>query len=587
VNRRTAARARIKRASAKAQVKLRRIDADSQNQLIEVYSAARDDIQQQIINSADGGGIVRRQAMQSLLVRVNQRLDSLSASRDALLGRNIRTAADNGLSAFQDAGLSINLNNISDDAVRLVAHQVAEDGLQLSDRLWRNQLHAKEVVGRSIQNAIIQGHSASEAARNFIAQGQSVPLDIMRREGAAKATSIAKSTGAQLMTGKGSPLANAKRLFRTEINRAHGEAYKASAQQHPDAIGTRFLLSPQHRETDICDMHAKVNRYGLGAGVYPFGKSPWPAHPNTLSFEVIVFKDEVSDADKSGKEDRLQWLGKQTPGTQEGVLASRKKRAALQAGVLKEGQISTPWAVLKKRYQRQGIDVDNLNIKVGPAAAVGKPVSAAVSAQSYKAVTKDVLAAIDRVHGDGVLPSIPVKRSSSKKFEAAYRHIPSQRRPVEVLVTSHTSAKEFSLAHELGHFIDNQAFKAEGKYLWASADHPDFEEWRQAVAGSKAVQNLVSMTRGPKKIPMADGFEYEVDKKHLSYLLQAHEIWARSYSQFIAQRGGSAAMSDQLQRWVARERTGQINYTSQWEEQDFKPIAKAIEALFIKRGWMQ
>jgi len=105
-------------------------------------------------------------------------------------------------------------------------------------------------------------------------------------------------------------------------------------------------------------MHASVNRYGLGRGVYPKGKTPWPAHPNTLSFTEVVFEDEVTDEDTAGKEDRIAWLKKQPATVQWSVLNSRKKRAALVKDLLKENQIGTPWKVLKKRFIKQGIDVE-------------------------------------------------------------------------------------------------------------------------------------------------------------------------------------------------------------------------------------
>lgn len=106
-----------------------------------------------------------------------------------------------------------------------------------------------------------------------------------------------------------------------------------------------------------CDMHAHANLYGLGPGIYPFGKSPWPAHPNTLSYTVIVFDDEVSDADRAGRETPIDWLGRQSAARQAAVLGSRAKQAALQAGILKANEIRTPWRVLKAAYAKRGVDV--------------------------------------------------------------------------------------------------------------------------------------------------------------------------------------------------------------------------------------
>jgi hypothetical protein len=104
------------------------------------------------------------------------------------------------------------------------------------------------------------------------------------------------------MTGQGSALSHARRIFRTELNRAHGTAYQNSIEHTPGVVGTCFLLSPAPPKPDICDLHAAANLHGLGAGVYPPGQNPWPAHPNTLSYVVAVFAEDVSDADKAGRE---------------------------------------------------------------------------------------------------------------------------------------------------------------------------------------------------------------------------------------------------------------------------------------------
>src|SRR5690606_12522781 len=157
-----------------------------------------------------------------------------------------------------------------------------------------------------------------------------------------------------------SAYARARRVFRTELNRAHGTAYMEAGFRVSGVIGTRFLLSPAHPRRDICDMHAKVNRYGLGPGVYPKDRNPWPAHPNTLSYVVVVFDDEVSAADRAGKVDRISWLKQQSAETKAAVLGSGGKVSALDRGILKEDEIGTPWNVLKKRYEKRGINVEEL-----------------------------------------------------------------------------------------------------------------------------------------------------------------------------------------------------------------------------------
>lgn len=42
----------------------------------------------------------------------------------------------------------------------------------------------------------------------------------------------------------------------------------------------QLRLSSKHPKTDICDYHAKIDRYGLGPGVYPKAEAPKPPfHP--------------------------------------------------------------------------------------------------------------------------------------------------------------------------------------------------------------------------------------------------------------------------------------------------------------------
>lgn len=354
-----ATRSRIRRASAEARRRIKELDAEARRQLRQIYLQARKDIERRIAEHAGPDGRVRLESLRRLVDDLNERIRQLGEQRDSLLGETLRSAADEGVEPF--AGLAAQARQIADQALLATIHMVHADGLQLSDRLWRLDQHAREIVANQVEQAIIRGDSADRAARDFIARGLDAPEELQRKIGAAQAHRIAESTGRDLMR-KGSPYYNALRVFRTEINRAHGEAYQAAAFDLDDVIGTRFLLSPNHPKPDICDMHARVNRYGLGPGVYPPGRNPWPAHPNTLSFVVAVFRDEITPQDRKEKTTRIEWLKAQSRKRQWQILYSRKKVAALHRGLLRENQIATPWETLKKRYRRQGIDTDRLEL---------------------------------------------------------------------------------------------------------------------------------------------------------------------------------------------------------------------------------
>lgn len=348
---RTAIYAAIRRATLAAQREVVKLDAASLNELKKIYQQAADDLAKRIASASGADGNVALQEMRSVLDQVNARLKTLSSERDALLDVSLSAAADTGTKplvseAAMSAAAAMKINH---EALQFVRTFVADDGLQLSDRIWRLDRQARDKVTNAIEMAVIQGHGAAQAAREFLSRGEPVPIELQDKIGAASAAKIAKDTTDALLTGNGSPMDNAMRLMRTEINRAHGESYIKGALGHPDVAGVRFLLSPGHPKPDICDLHASANLYGLGAGVYPSReKCPWPAHPNTLSFVDVVFRDEVTDADRTGKETPMQALDRLTPAQRIGVLGVNKHQA-FKDGALAQGMIKAPWREVQKR----------------------------------------------------------------------------------------------------------------------------------------------------------------------------------------------------------------------------------------------
>lgn len=356
------AQAEIKRATTQAQREMIALDARAIDNLTAIYLQAAETIRLRILAAGDAQGNIALYQLQDLLNQINARLDALSRERNALLLQNLVTAAELGTKPFTALGLagqvpaplsSLAAMKINDAAVSFVRTFIAENGLQLSDRLWRLDRQAREIVGNAVESAVIQGQGAVQASREFLSRGEPVPMDVQNKINAANAQQISKTATGNLFTGSGSPMDNALRVFRTEINRAHGVAYANGFLAHPDAAGLRFRLSPSHPRHDICDLLSTQNLYGLGRGVYPtLEKTGWPAHPNTISFLEGVFKDEVTEADRAGKETPLQALDRLTPAQRLGVLGVSKS-ALFKAGKLTQGMIKTPVKAVKKRVSAQ------------------------------------------------------------------------------------------------------------------------------------------------------------------------------------------------------------------------------------------
>lgn len=342
-----AERAQIKRAALAAQRALENLDAVGAEELVRLYGAAADALRAAIGAAAGGDGAVGLGELNSVLAQVDGILANLAVARNGVLDGGLTQAAQFGASgAVLESAAAM---RVAEAALNITRHFVAADGLMLSDRLWRLDRGAKEAITQAIELAVIQGHGSAQAAREFLARGEAVPAGVAARMGAGESTSIGQEA-ARLLNGEGhSALYQAQRVFRTEINRAHGEAYMAGAEDHPDFAGFRFLLSPGHPRHDICDLLSSQNLYGLGAGVYPSrAKCPWPAHPNTLSFVEIVYADEISDADRAGRESPMQALKRLPDEVRVGVLGVGKA-AVHDDGKLRQGMIRSSLSAVRRR----------------------------------------------------------------------------------------------------------------------------------------------------------------------------------------------------------------------------------------------
>ncbi|MFZ1417397.1 MAG: hypothetical protein WAS93_03515 [Burkholderiaceae bacterium] len=308
----TRQRAAIIRAASRASVQQRdRLIREIEAEVQQLYAEAAQTIVEHIQQAGNDDGRVELAQLQAVLQYVNLQLSQMSRKRDGKLMDAIARSAALGSSAFGGVLQADRLAHANQSAVAFVRGFVEEDGLQLSDRLWRLDRGAKEALADHIQHAVIYGESAFEAMRRSMGRGEGVPDDIARAVNAAKVGKLGPSVRA-LMTGAPDPrngkgvVYQAQRVFNSELMRAHGEAYMAAGFDTDGVVGVRFNLSPNHKKVDVCDHHATADLYNMGAGVYPSRDAcPWPAHPNTWSYVTVVFDYEV-EAHKAKKNRIIQ-----------------------------------------------------------------------------------------------------------------------------------------------------------------------------------------------------------------------------------------------------------------------------------------
>lgn len=351
----------IARASAQARDHLAALDRAATQKLEALYQQLADLLERELLWRADETGAFDPSLARDLIGQAQSLLEQLRRPQGDLLGETLIGAAELGAAAWV-LGLAHEEAQAARAALAVTAAHFVEqfvgaDGLKLSDRLWRIENGALEAIADTLRRNVQLGQDASKAAAAFLARGEAIPLDVRAHLGLDRAEKLGGAVREALVTGKGSAYRDALRVFRTELNRAHAEAYQAGAASNPDVIGMKFNLSPAHPRTDICDTHAHANQHGLGPGVYPVGQAPWPAHPNTMSYLTAVFRGEVSEADRAHRQDRLSWLRDQPAARQNQILGLRKA-AALRAGALQNGDIDQPWKRLKEDYERRGYRFD-------------------------------------------------------------------------------------------------------------------------------------------------------------------------------------------------------------------------------------
>jgi hypothetical protein len=205
-------------------------------------------------------------------------------------------------------------------------------------------------------------------------------------------------------------------------------------------------------------------------------------------------------------------------------------------------------------------------------AAVGGPVRGAIDG---------AILAADSVHGLplGITP-VPVATHHPREPLGQYRGT-NAGQPVNLTISTAAPDHAFTFVHEAGHYLDHHVMGAGGQL---ASSGPEWDDWRDAVRQSAATQRLRQIMLNPQtRTVMVNGVEVAfVESPHYAaYLLGVHEVFARSYSQYIAERAGDPTLAAELAAALL------MPYPEQWEGGDFDPIRDAFTAVFTARGWLR
>lgn len=234
-----------------------------------------------------------------------------------------------------------------------------------------------------------------------------------------------------------------------------------------------------------------------------------------------------------------------------------------------------------------------------------------------------VLDAIGRVHGDGPLPKLPITERGYLANDAQGQYafwgnaVPIKpgrdtraNAPAEIKIKTSAEARHMTLAHELGHFLDHAGigrkskedpYPRQGEFptdaksggmanVMATIKESRAYRTLRTHAVNARLDGVITIPRGEMGGRPLPPISIKVAPDWFNYVIGQDELWARSYAQYIAVRSGDAELMAELRRKQATmaARWNDPNHPempTQWTDDDFEPIARAIDDLFVSLGW--
>ena len=291
----------------------------------------------------------------------------------------------------------------------------------------------------------------------------------------------------------------AERIARTELARAYHDGVTARWDNDPDCVAYQWRMSQSHPVTDICDLYAGADLYGMGAGVFPKGKVPeLPAHPHCMCYlrplmsGSLKLKSEtpVERVNKGGKE----WLDKQSKTARQNIL-----------GVMGEMQYKKGgnWQAFARgygtRYMKSRLANDSTGDKIKLTEAELQALNEYISSGSYKINEK-------------LRNSIALTKEEAlfvKNLDSALGKLPSYQGTVYRSIdnTFMTDEKRFNFEHQPGSIISYAGYTSSGKEVY------DESFKYQMVIKSKRGVDLAGFNDMEKEVLFKRGTFFRVFKR--------------------------------------------------------------------------
>jgi SPP1 gp7 family putative phage head morphogenesis protein len=520
------------------------------------------------IAEEERAGLYPTQSEIMMMARYRRMMDQYRAEMNALARYADQSAANQQMMALEDArqmSLEMAQRSLSASAqaslsqAPIMTSQFAvgalRDGSPLIDSLLKYAGQSADEVGKILMTGISTGTSSIVIAR-------------------------------QMRDVSGGNLTHALTIARTETMRA----YNTEALERYRAYGfNAWMWQADMSERTCCACIA------MDGTIHPLDEEFFGTHPRCRCCSVPITDYSRPEERQTG----LEWFDEQPDEVQERMLGPAKF-AAWRDGEFKLSDLvgyrdDPKWG--PSRYEKSLRDILEEKGKSGSwvrydhlarihsvrnpfreEIAKTKPEGSRIGdtmdihlVRSQRSIARRTFNAIDRVHGDGELPRTRMETGTvPDNWDMEYN-------PMRNLITARSGRNSnfrLDTIHEVGHMLDYKIFGNGAGY--GSASSGDLVEWRKAVRESEAYEKLKTAENG---LLIGDQI------LHVEYLLEEHELFARSYAQYITLRSGDRMLINELQTRLNYDKIGP--YSEQWDIPDFEKIAHSFDNLFRKKSWLR
>ena len=230
---------------------------------------ASEQIKLELARFSDENGKLRKEQLESMQARVSASIDQFMEQYNYVIGNGTNGVAEiilnrNGDISANVEGTKKTIGILKDNVIFAIANYQHEDGLTLSDRIWKVGHEAKTDISNKLANGILNGYSHVKIANSI----------------------------SQYLEDPGGMRYKAERLVLTEMAKAYNIANEMAIEQmnldSEYSYFTKWELSPAHKVPDVCDILATQNVDGEGKGVYKV--SPSRPHPGCMCYVYPVYK---------------------------------------------------------------------------------------------------------------------------------------------------------------------------------------------------------------------------------------------------------------------------------------------------------